>query len=103
MSLKASDQIIPLSKNDIKYISDKIGIKRLSIFLHNFRSCSGVRSGGGGNVKSPPKSTGAEMVSTTMSSSFSLDMESVGSWRGKGHQVIISTVRLYWSACYERL
>ncbi len=94
MSLKASDRTIPLSKNDIKYISDKMGIKRLSIFFHNFRSCSGVRSGGGGNVKSPPKSTGVEMVSTTVSKSFSLDMKSVGSWRkGEGHQVI-NTVRL---------
>ena len=52
-----------------------MGIKRMSILHHKSRSCSGVRSGGGGNAKSPPKSTGAEMVSTTVSASFSLDME----------------------------
>lgn len=55
----------------------------MSIFDHNLRSCSGVKSGGGGNVDSPPKSTavllGTEAISNTASDSFSSAMASVGS------------------------
>ena len=47
----------PRSKKDRRYISDKIGRSLISIFLHNFCSCSGVSCGGGGKLDSPPKST----------------------------------------------
>jgi len=47
----------PRSKKERRYISDKIGRSLISIFLHNFCSCSGVSCGGGGKPDSPPKST----------------------------------------------
>ena len=39
-----------------------MGNNRLSIFHHNLRSCSGVKSGGCGSVESPPKSTAVALV-----------------------------------------
>lgn len=46
----------PRSKNENRYISERIGISRKSILRHNFFSCSGVKFGGGGRDESPPKS-----------------------------------------------
>ena len=79
---------IPLSKNDIKYVRDKMGSNRKSIFHHKLRSCSGDKSGGRGNVESPPKSAKVplvrEEISNTPSGSFSSDMTRVRSQEGGG-------------------
>lgn len=78
---------VPLSKNDIKYMDDKMGNNRKSIFHHKLRSCSGVKSGGGGNVESPPKLAKVPLVreiSNTPSGSFSSDMTRVRSQEGGG-------------------
>ena len=62
-----------------------MGSNRKSIFHHKLRSCSGDKSGGGGNVESPPKSAKVPLVreiSNTPSGSFSSDMTRVRSQEG---------------------
>lgn len=60
-----------------------MGNNRLSIFHHNLRSCSGVKSGGCGSVESPPKSIavalvlGIDEVSDFAPDSLPLDMAGV--------------------------
>ena len=46
----------PLSKYAARYIRVRMGISRRSIFRHSLLSSSGVRTGGGGRLVSPPKS-----------------------------------------------
>lgn len=69
---------LPLSRNEKRYIKARIGINRKSILRHSLFSCSSVRTGGGGSLVSPPKSTISDLLSVAFKmpkrSTFSVDV-----------------------------
>ena len=65
-----TEERVPLSKKDARYIMVKMGMSHKSTFRYSFLSCSGVSFGGGGSFESPPKSR-LETVSTISSFFFS--------------------------------